>query len=140
MCLQHPPATQAHTQAESDRRSKGSLGISEQRSGFRNKRGPNLTIPICPHWPLEKEGALLSPDPGQKAPMGIKTCPSEAATRWRQYPSCPLGKGLRVVPHSLGTWGLSDQRQKHLDCALPCPPVPGQLMNTPHRASQWSQS
>lgn len=45
-----------------------------------------------------------------------------------------------MVPPSLGTWGLSDQRQKHLDCAMPCPPAPAQFMNTPHRAGQLLRS
>lgn len=68
MCLQHPLPRRRTHQAESDQRSRGSLRISEQRrSGFRNPRCPDPTVPICPHCSLEEGASLYGSKPAGTA-------------------------------------------------------------------------
>lgn len=108
-------------------------------SGFQN-RGvcvqestvPDLTIPICPHRPLlsrsKPAGTAGHKDSHRRQPPGGASIHLVSWVRsWRWY---------------LPAWapGASDQRQKHLDCAMPCPPAPAQFMNTPHRAGQLLRS
>lgn len=99
-----PPSPQytytgTYTKQNQTREVVGSLGVSKERSRFRDLRGPGLTVPICTHWPLEREG-VSSPDAGQKALLSMKTWPSEMATRGHQHPSCELGEGWGVFPRA----------------------------------------
>lgn len=128
------PLPRRHThQAESDQRSRGSLGISEQRSLRSGIHGARSDISICPHHPLlsrsKSAGTAGHKDGHRRQPPGGASIHLVSWVRsWRRY---------------LPAWapGASQIRgRKHLDCAMPCPPAPAQFMNTPHRAGQLLRS
>lgn len=136
MCLQHSPATQAHThQAESDQRSGGeSWDFRTEEVWVQESKVSRPENPHLPTLAFGEGGSLPSPAPGQQAQLGIKMA-------IRQPPgganihllSWVRGWGGPPQPGHLGLW---DQRQKHLDCVMPCPPAPAQFINTPHRPAR----